>query len=161
MNKSENFQWQGVPVEVRFGTVAIQEEKGKPLYWYNYEVVGLKERRLTALEITYQEPGSDRKQVFCISNHFGVGVDKLEAGGWPNKQHFSLPNNDFRAYTAEEWTEYEPVPVSFDPLGFANHEFKRDEWQKKMFPKEYEEREKLKESFLKASQDRSKRFSWK
>ncbi|GGH24809.1 hypothetical protein FAZ19_16160 [Sphingobacterium alkalisoli] len=157
---NENYRWQGVPVKVRFGKVRVQQDKDKPLYWYNFEVLEMRTSYVPALEVTYQEPGSDRKQVFCISNHFGVGVDKLEAGGWPNKQHFSLPS-DFLEYTAEEWSEYEDVPISFDPVGFANHEFKRDEWQKKMFPKEHEEREKFKEAFLKASQERSKRFSWK
>lgn len=155
MNKNHNYQWQGVPVEVRFGTVRVEVEKDKPLYWYNFEILEMRTSRVTALEVTYQEPGSDSKQVFCISNHFGVGVHKLEAGGWPNKQHFSLPK-DFTEYTAEEWTEYEQIPTSFDPLGFANHEFKRDEWQKKNYPEEYGNRQALIDSFRKSQQNKAR-----
>ncbi|WP_437918560.1 hypothetical protein [Sphingobacterium sp. LRF_L2] len=150
MNENQNYQWQGTPVEVRFGTVRVEAEKDKPLYWYNFEVMELRTSQVPAIEITYQEPETGNKQVFCIANHFGVGIYKLEAGGWPNKQHFSLPN-DFKEYTAEEWIEYEQVPTSFDPLGFANHEYKRFDWQKKNFPVEHGQRERLKESFLKSS----------
>lgn len=138
------YQWQGEPVNVRFGTVKINEVKDKPLYWYNYEAVALGLDRIPAVEVTYKEPGGD-KQVFCIANHFGIGVRKLEAGGYPNYTHLSLPSypGSFEEFTADQWEKEKFKALNDDMVEFRKHERARDSWQAKKYPHEHREREKM------------------
>lgn len=131
------YQWQGTDVKVKFGTVKIERNISKPLYWSNYEVLGLGKDRLPVLQITYKEYNHKNEQVFCISNHCGIGVRKLEDGGWPNRTHFSVPDIDFKEFTAEEWEKEKFKSLNDDIIAFREYEKKRDEWQAINYPKEY------------------------
>lgn len=141
MNKGV-YKWQGIPVKVKFGTVRVTEMPGKPLYWYNYEVLGLGIKNLPAVQIEYQESKGAPKQIFCIANHFGIGVRKLEDGGYPNLTHLSLPN-DFTEYSADEWATEKFKALTEDMPAFREHEKARDKWQAKKYPVEHMEREKI------------------
>lgn len=140
--KKNVYQWQGEPVRVKFGTVEVAEVRDKPLYWYNYEVQGLGIKKLPAIQVTYKDPGG-AKQVFNIANHFGIGVRKLEAGGFPNMVHLSLPAGGFTEYTAQEWEVEKLKALTEDLPAFREYEKKRDAWQQMRYPAEHREREKI------------------
>lgn len=133
------YKWHGEPVKTRFGFYKIDENKAKPLYWYNFEC---------AHDVFYNPIISQRAyvpcievstsdgQVFYIANHFGIGVHKLLAGGWPSHSHFSLSGGIFE----ENWND---VFYQFDLDGYEKHEAKRRKWQQKEFPDEFAKSERL------------------
>ncbi len=146
----KKYQWQGEPVTVKFGYVLQQENKEKPMYWYNFEchtkeqINGDREidhmvmnngshfSLIPAIKVT---TGSDSE--FLLANHFGIGVRKLLKGGWPNHAHFSL-NGEFK----ESAAPYFKI-ASFDLDGYEKHESDRRSWQKKEYPEQFEKLEAL------------------
>lgn len=149
--KDLNLQWQGEPIETRFGYVMIKENKNKPLYWYNFEcntrvnhnkkyVPNYGLSGIALIEAIEIKQGDSK---FVISNHFGIGVSKLLKGGWPNHTHFSLDgeftqDNNFAIY-------------DFDEIGYSNHEAERNKWQKENYPVEFKKLEDFKNSFKKTA----------
>lgn len=135
--------WRGEPVTVRFGLVKVEENKEKPLYWYNYEVAvdnpASKFSFVDAIEITTKD------SVFCIANHFGVGVYKLLQGGWPNVSHFSLPGGSMFL----EQKGFEEFHSEFNLIGYEKYERLRRRWQAKHFPEEFNKNERLRKLFKK------------
>lgn len=140
------YQWHGEGVKTEFGYCLVSENKDKPLWWYNFECnwddYNLCDRRysddkiahIPAIKITYDD------QVFCIANHFGIGVHKLINGGWPSHRHFSLPVEGFNdSLTIPEKQMY--CPKQFDLEGFEAHESERKKWQKRTYPIEFEKLE--------------------
>lgn len=127
--------WHGEPVKVTFGYCHVKENVEKPMWWYNYEVLGICEPVIHAIKI------DNGVHEWVISNHFGIGVNKLKKGGWPDTTHFSLPIEKFS-----------PDPIGairyFDELGFAEHEANRRKWQKERFPDLYEKMETLRRSMI-------------
>lgn len=121
MKKEARYCWQGQPVKVRFGYCLIQENKEKPLWWWNYEVLEMGKEIIEAIEVT-----TDDGHVFVIANHFGCGVGKLEKGGWPNFPHFSLDGCDFRE-------SFKIKIVKYDPVRHFLRELDRDKWMKKTY----------------------------
>lgn len=101
-----NYKWHGEPVQVEFGFSEVIPKEEMPGYWLNYEHSQGK-KWIESLKVTTQ----DGKE-FCISNHSGIGVNKLLKGGWPSNSHFSLPLDTFHP----------------DPLGVVL-EFNRDAWE--------------------------------
>lgn len=147
-----NYQWHGEPVAVRFGYVKQKENTEKPLFWYNFECHNEKQ-----LDDSYQTDrmcsGDGRKfalipaievtqgtQTWVIANHYGIGVNKLLKGGWPNSTHFSL-QGEFK----EESAPYFKI-TEFDLEEFEYHEYHRRTWQKDNYPEEFERMERLRES---------------
>lgn len=137
--KNQPYKWQGEPVNVRFGNVAVKMNYENPLCWYNFECaksVTRKSECIPALEIT-----TNSGSKFCISNHHGIGVYKLLRGGWPDCVHFSLPNN-FATWPSLKETK-------FDEVRYSKHESERRKWQKETFPEEFEKLQALKKSISK------------
>lgn len=148
-----NYQWHGKPVKVRFGYVEQRENTEKPLYWYNFECQnekqldgtfipdrmasgdGRKFALIPAIEVTQDG------QTWLIANHYGIGVNKLLKGGWPNSTHFSLAG-DFK----EDAAPYFKI-TEFDLEGYEHHESYRRKWQKENYPAEFEQMERLRISF--------------
>lgn len=154
--KSKYF-WQGEPVLVDFGAVYIEENIEKPLFWYNYECnwdVNLNKPKygeqkgamIPAIKI-YSFQGDE---LLIISNHFGVGANKLLKGGWPNHTHFSFSDNvkfesreNLPSYTLQKAFKI----TEFDEEGYSKYEEGRKKWQKENFPEEFEKLERLKKAF--------------
>jgi len=154
MNKKA-YQWQGEPVETRFGYVLQQENKEKPMYWYNFECFNKQKiddsfepdhfvrdngnhfSLISAIEVT------QHGQTFLLANHCGIGVHKLLNGGWPNYAHFSLSGK----------FEEDPAPYfaikKFNLEEYESHESERRKWQKKEYPEQFEKMERLRNSFIK------------
>ena len=132
MKNQPDYRWHGEPVKVVFGSCIIQENKEKPLYWYNYECYPDGVACVPCLKVTSEDGYS-----FLISNHHGIGVNKLLKGGWPDQTHFSLDGGDFSTSPRQKYE-------TFDLDGFEEHERKRREWQKLHFPEEYEKMEAFK-----------------
>ena len=121
-------QWQGENIKKWFGYCKVKECYEKPLMWYNYEVhLSGNIELIPAIKIEYQG------ELFCISNHFGIGYYKLSTGGWPNCKHFTLPVNTF-----EENHDLAFNIHQFDLNNFSQWESGREKWQKENFPVEYE-----------------------
>jgi len=132
--------WQGEPVKITFGNCVVKSKPGFPLWWYNFECR------------TYGEFGSiydtaifpailvHSSTDFVISNHFGIGINKLTKGGWPNQTHFSLPIDCFKSRPKFKILE-------FDEESYANHEAAREKWQKENYPAEYKKMKALRGSF--------------
>ena len=120
------YQWQGENIKIKFGNCIVEENKEKPLYWYNYECSLQHDGKacIPAIQITTKEG-----QVFVIANHFGIGVHKLINGGWPNYTHFSL-NGKFSTNPQLRYGE-------FDLDNYSVYEAEREKWQKKTSPEEY------------------------
>ena len=150
---NQKYFWHGEPVKTELGAVYVLENTEKPLYWYNYEcnwdidqdkaIHGDKAAMIPAIRVTSKDGYS-----FIISNHFGIGINKLLKGGWPNQSHFSF-NDDVKFETLEELGSLR-IAYSirkFDEEAFSAHESKRKLWQKKNHPEAYKERELLMESF--------------
>lgn len=133
------YQWQGTDVKVRFGTYKIEENKSSPLFWYNYEVLKLGLKEVPVIEITYQETKKSSKQVFYIANHYGYGVRKLEAGGWPNMGHMSVgyDSSKFTEFTPQQWNKEKFKYLNDDIIKYRQYEKDRDYWQKITYPKEH------------------------
>ena len=142
---ASKYQWQGEPVEVIFGTSKIEPNKAKPLYWYNYDCSLSEENaaHIAAVKIKTAD-GCE----FVIANHFGYGVLKLLAGGWPDSGHASLTEGEFVADPEMKITE-------FDRLGYQEHKRKAHAWQKENYPEEYEQVERLSEMINKSRSDRT------
>ena len=154
--EKEKYFWQGEPVRIEFGVAYPEENKGKPLFWYNYECNWdfLQDKpiydthkfcMLPAIKIYYKD-----QKPFIISNHFGIGVNKLLKGGSPRHTHFSFADNvKFETIDElESWELKQSFKITkFDEEGFTNYEAKRNKWQKENFPEEYEAMEKIKNSF--------------
>jgi len=140
------YEWQGQPIKTEFGYCIVTENKDKPMYWYNYECnwddYHNKERRssgdkraiIPAIKITYED------QVFCIANHFGIGVHKLINGGWPSHRHYSLPVDGFDS-VIPKGEKIIFCLKQFDLEGFEAHESERKKWQKRTHPIEFEKSE--------------------
>lgn len=146
------YQWQGTPCLVRFGYVTQQENTEKPLYWYNFEcntheqldgsfapehMVFSNGRHfacIPAIEVT------QGKSIFLLANHYGIGVSKLIKGGWPYHTHFSL-DGEFKEDDAPYYAYKE-----FDLEEYERHESARKDWQRKVYPKEFSDMEKFRES---------------
>ena len=79
MKTDQKYFWQGKSVKVQFGYCKVQENKERPLWWYNYECFLSKSKKCTIIEAIKIEG----KEPFVIANHFGIGVYKLMNGGWP------------------------------------------------------------------------------
>lgn len=126
------YRWQGKRVKVRFGTYTVSENKSSPLYWYNYEVLHLKNPKINCIEVTYE------KQVFYIYNGHGYGVRKLEAGGWPDMGHMSVGYDVslFTEYTSKEWDLIKFSCLNDDMVKFKIIEDLRQDWFRKMYPVE-------------------------
>lgn len=152
--EQNKYQWQGEPVKVEFGYCRVTENQEKPLYWYNYECnwddyseierrsTGDKHTHVPAIKVIY------RDQIFCIANHYGIGVHKLINGGWPSHRHFSLPVEGFNSNLFREEREIYVI-LKFDLEGYQTHESNRIKWQMKNYPKECEDRQKLIDQFKK------------
>jgi hypothetical protein len=150
----KTYQWQGEPVEVQFGYVTQEENSEKPMYWYNFECYnreklegGFKPGRdvfangkhfacIPALKVTSKNGYS-----FLLANHYGIGVNKLLKGGWPNMPHYSL-DGEF----SESILPYFRI-TKFDEDGYCNHESARKDWQKKEYPEEFERLERFRAGF--------------
>lgn len=146
---NSKYQWHGKPVKVRFGYVNQKENTEKPLYWYNFECHNRRQ-----LDDTYQPDrmcsGDGRKfalipaievtqdgVTWVIANHYGIGVNKLLKGGWPNSSHFSLTGN----FT--ESAEHCFKNTQFNLEEYEYHESERRKWQKENYPEEFERMEAL------------------
>ena len=147
------YQWQGEPVEVRFGYVYQEENTEKPIFWYNFECNNKEELNgdfkhdhfvanngnhfalIPAVEVTY-----GKEKSFLLANHYGIGVHKLINGGWPTYAHFSL-SGQFKESAAPYF-----AIKQFDLLGYEEHESKRNNWQKANFPEEYSRLESLRDT---------------
>lgn len=153
--------WQGEPVLVEYGGVYIEENTEKPLFWYNYECNWNSDLNkpkygddkgalIPAIKIFYYRDHDP----FIISNHFGIGVNKLLKGGSPRHTHFSFADD-----VKFECTEYLPSYTlekafkitEFNEEGFSKHEASRKKWQQQNFPEEFEKLEILKNSFRNAT----------
>lgn len=130
------YKWHGKPVGVTFGICTVQKHEEKPLMWWNYEV------HLGLLQIPVVRIQTDTA-AFMISNHFGIGVYKLERGGWPDLQHFGISG----MFKARTWGK-----TNFDQAGFQAREQARSAWQKENFPEEYAKVEALREAARKIRQ---------
>lgn len=109
-------KWHGKPVKVEFGFCHVRTNKDAPGYWFNYECQETGSAQIEAIKVS-----TDDGQEFCISNHHGVGVYKLQRGGWPDAAHYSLPVMFFvRNHTME--------PTPFDMFEWIDHEKRRDKW---------------------------------
>lgn len=130
--------WHGEPVKTRFGFCIVKEDTERPLFWYNFECLSgrgtIQHALIPAIEVT-----TNCHQRFVIANHYGIGVNKLIKGGWPDSMHFSLPADTFKEdnslalFTVKKFNEEE----------FSKHEAERRKWQKKNFPEEFEKSEAL------------------
>lgn len=134
-----SYRWQGEPVKVTFGHCIVKPKKDKPLFWLNYECSqnGGK-TRIPAIKIIFEG------RSFIIANHFGIGVYKLQHGGWPEFPHFGFPEDakfrtNKRSYHIKE----------FDGIGYNDHEDKREQWQALWYPEEVEKIQGLINSFEK------------
>lgn len=139
------FKWQGETVKVEFGQCRVVENKENPLYWYNYNVANSNSGAyalISAIKIT-----TKCGQEFCILNENGYGLHKLRNGGWPNYGHASLPLGTFETIEPLPWKMKLTLEnEKFNLEGYEELESKRRNWQKKNFPKEFEESEKLLQS---------------
>ena len=144
------YQWHGKEVGVRFGHYVTKPNTDKPLFWYNFECDVMPTNahdgsvHLDAIEVTYTEDGGI-VQVFCIANHFGIGVHKLRNGGWPSHRHFSFSGGRFVEF------DNGLAPKRFDEKGFAAYEAWRDAWMRKADPSEYERMESLRKLIRKGA----------
>lgn len=142
------YEWQGEPVKIKLGHCKINENKEKPIYWYNFECnmrLNLNEEyEYWHCEFDTKFGIVDAVQVihstgsFILANHFGIGIHKLINGGWPSHQHFSLDGK----FEELNWKETIHL-LKFDEVGFAKHEAARNKWQKENYPVEFEKLEKL------------------
>lgn len=140
LTMDHKYQWQGEPVQVEFGYCVEYTNKDKPMFWYNYEceqLPGKGQAIIPAVRVLTKE-GS-----FVLSNHHGIGVKKLLAGGWPNERHYSLTDAGFVRSSSEEYRITE-----FDGKGFTVHELKREKWQATVHPKEYRKLKQLELMFI-------------
>ncbi|WP_420582065.1 hypothetical protein [Reichenbachiella sp.] len=131
----KNYQWQGEPVKVEFGCSTVQENKEKPLYWYNY----LCDKGGGTAEIPSIRITSKSGESFVINNQCGIGVHKLINCGWPNMPHSSLPDEGF---------EENEIDYKFDQFNKDSYLFlksKEEQWMKDKHPKEYAKLESLKQ----------------
>ena len=148
----KKYYWQGEPVRIEFGAAYPEENKDKPLYWYNFECNydtnldkpifdTYKNAIIPAIRIHY-----GKEKPFVISNHFGIGVNKLIKWGSPRHTHFSFYDK-IKFETIDELVSWELKQyfkiTEFDEEGFSVHEAKRRKWQKENFPEEYEQSERL------------------
>ena len=122
-----NCKWQGEPVNVYFGSCTVSADKGKPLMWYNFECLQFSMDGFYNFPAILIEYG---KEHFVLANHFGVGIAKLLAGGWPEHRHFSLPTDKFK-----QNDDY--IITEFKRDDFEEHELDRKAWQKENYPEEY------------------------
>lgn len=137
------YEWQGEQVDVAFGYCVVGENKEKPLYWYNYNVIrtGQGFANINAIKVTTKD-----RQSFCLSNDFGEGVYKLHNGGYPNIPHRSLPldtfihSNDFR----HKRTIYHPVDE-------RTEELHRRQYFSRAHPEEFKKSEALRNMILRAN----------
>lgn len=122
----QKYQWQGEPVEVRFGYVEVTEVLDKPLYWYNYEVWLSTNGRahIHAVEVTYQD------YKFNISNKYGFAMYKLLNGGGPKMPHASLPDDNFIEDDSARIVE-------FDREGYSRYVEYRDHYFMSKYPAEF------------------------
>ena len=132
---SKVLKWQGEKIKATPVIVAVRQNVEKPLCWYNYEVhkyitensYATDRALLEGILIEYKD------QKFCISNHLGVGINKLRKGGWPNHAHYSLPIENI-----VEDSYPISISTSFNLDDFLDHEAQRTKWMKDNFPIEYE-----------------------
>lgn len=138
--EKNQYQWQGEPVKVEFGTCVVEENKDKPMWWYNFECNLTHPKGIAVIEAVrvIHETGS-----FILANHCGIAVHKLLNGGWPNYAHFSL-DGDFKASKSPVYKITE-----FDLFGYELHEAGRRKWQRENFPAEFERSEALRRVFQK------------
>jgi len=153
--EKNKYQWQGQLVSVRFGYVFQHENSEKPLYWYNFECYNNQQLdgsfkpnhftgddgKLFAL-IPAVEVKASNGYTFLLANHFGIGVNKLLKGGWPNSAHFSL-DGDFTE-NHEPYFKF----TDFDLEGYEKWESNRYKWQKKTYPEEFKIMESLREAMM-------------
>lgn len=130
----QNYSWQGEPVKAEFGHNMVKSNTAHPLFWYNYECSI--ERESFALIPSIKITQGD--QVWCIANHYGIGINKLIKGGWPNQTHFSLPIEGFEKNNTHAFAIKE-----FDELQYSKHEAARRLWQKNNFPEEFKRMQSL------------------
>lgn len=144
---NEIYSWHGEPVKTEFGQVIVRENADRPLFWYNYEanmdVDGL--AIIEAVKVTTSDG-----HTFLISNHFGIGNNKLKKGGWPDQQHFSFNENDIVSFTNE--SEFSSLGKlghtnKFDEVAFSEHEAKRLKWQSVTHPEAFAEMQKMRDHF--------------
>ena len=124
MKTDKQYFWQGKPVRVQFGYCKVQENKEKPLWWYNYECFLNKTEECTIIEAIKIEV----KKPFVIANHFGIGVYKLMHGGLPDCEHYSLPLESFSPCKPIEQDEI------FNIEGYSDHERGRIKWFFEKYP---------------------------
>ena len=139
MKKKYFYKWHGEDVKVKFGFCIAKQNKEKHLYWYNYECLSNNGELnfIPSIQITSKDG-----KVWTIANHFGIGVYKLEMGGWPNCTHFSLENEWF----SNNWNM---TIRKFDLDGYSEYESNRDKWRKENYTKEYNELEAFRKSIIK------------
>lgn len=132
----KKYRWHDEPVKVEFGICKVEENKEKPLWWYNFDVAMGKEE-IPAVRVTYGEHS------FVISNRYGEGEEKLRRGGWPNFPHASLPDDLFSVTG---------IGFKYDPDGINDWNAKRDKWQKENLSHldDYKKSQSLKQVILKS-----------
>jgi hypothetical protein len=132
--KLETYSWQGTKVHIDFGYCEVKHNDKNAIWWTNYECSLQSDgiAIIPAVRVNYN--GNS----FVLSNHFGIAIHKLQNGGWPNMQHFSLSdaaftctNNSF--YNIKQFNEFQ----------FKVREKQRREWQRKTHPKEFAQMEAL------------------
>ena len=153
---THKYFWHGEPVKTDFGYATVNENKEKPLFWYNFECLwnlnegkpnyGLnKSAMIPAIKVTSKDG-----QSFLIANHFGIGASKLKKGGWPNHNHFSLPDNA-KFEGCEDLGSLRIIYSirEFDEENYSEHEKLRRIWQRENFPEEMKKMDSLKAAFRK------------
>ena len=152
------YKWHGEPVDVEFGFCKIFRNDEKKMWWYNFEChladvdltkkgeVCRGEADIPAIKVTPR-----KGDFFVLGNHFGIGIKKLVAGGWPDHQHFSLP-----CFTFQADPEFR-IEV-FDQKSFDDHEKARREFQAKHAPAEFAKMEAMEKAMREFREKHPKAF---
>lgn len=127
-------------IEYRVILVKIHAVKEKPMYWQN--AFEGQERQI--VEVEYFHPDGS-KGLFWLDNQDGTGLAKIEKGGGPDSYSAHLEENTFDFIRELEESEWQ----YFDVLIYNLNRAQVDEYQKTNFPKDYEEMQSFKRSFMK------------
>ena len=130
----QQYKWQGEVVQITFGYSEVNYNEKRALWWSNYECSKQQDKIaiIPSVRVMY------RDKSFVIANHFGVAVQKLTQGGWPQYTHFSLSDAPF---TSTQNSVYNIK--KFDEKKYAVHEQARSKWQQKNFPQQYNQMQQL------------------
>lgn len=147
---NDKYQWHGKPVRVEFGYSRVEEDKEKPLYWYNYHchindeyhgVINRSSMRLKSAHIPAIRITDHTGYSFAIGNMLGIGVHKVLNGGWPNIGHYSLPDSGF---VSESTLTNDAIKVyvfkKFELEEYEAYSIRREAWFKSEYPEEYKKK---------------------